>query len=86
VRYTIDRVVSSSQRIALNSARLSSEVDDASSGHQMRRVNVSPSVSERQLNIESEAYSDDDSIDETTEVENALNVDNELDDTEDHVS
>jgi hypothetical protein len=52
----------------------------------MRRVNVSPSVSERHLNIESEAYSDEDSIDETTEVENALNVDNELDDTEDHLS
>ena len=66
--------------------RPSSDGDDATSTRQMRRVLVSPIPPEQQHGGEAEQYNDDDSFDETAEVENALNVEDELDDTEDFVA
>ncbi|THH16604.1 hypothetical protein EW146_g4054 [Bondarzewia mesenterica] len=66
----------------------SSDDSDMSSGHQMRRINVSPSPStNRYSNSDSYMYSDDNSIDDAAEVEAALSVmDNELNQTEDELT
>ncbi|KAF8062278.1 hypothetical protein FPV67DRAFT_1654875 [Lyophyllum atratum] len=65
-----------------DSQRPSSDGDDNGSAHQMRRITVSPAPS--QQNSDSDAYTDDNSIDE---VEATLNdLDNEFDDTEQALS
>ncbi|KAA1474371.1 hypothetical protein DENSPDRAFT_882747 [Dentipellis sp. KUC8613] len=63
----------------------SSDSDDVSSGRQMRRIVVSPSPSRyRGSGSDTYTYSDDNSIDDAAEVEDALtNLDEELSHTED---
>jgi hypothetical protein len=51
----------------------------------LRRITFSPTLSQRNFNPETASYTDDDSID-IDEVENTLNVDEEIDDTEDMVT
>ncbi|KAF9224785.1 hypothetical protein BS17DRAFT_731403 [Gyrodon lividus] len=60
--------------------RASSDTDSATSDRHMRRVNISPTRSRHSY----DSYSEENSLEETAEVEAALNgLDNELDSTED---